>query len=142
MIILDTNVISVAMRASPSPVVMDWVDAQSPHELATTTITIAEIGFGLARMPIGRRRAERERLFANLIMRAFGDRVFSFDRPAAEAYGELLAARERGGRPLRGPDGFIAAIAASRGMAVATRDIRGFGGCGLRLIDPWNAAPV
>src|ERR1700733_9798700 len=106
MIILDTNVISEAMRLSPSPGVMEWLAAQPPFDLATTTITIAEIGFGLARLPLGRRRAERESLFDRFLARSFGDRIFAFDRLAADAYGELIAARERSGRPLVGPDGF------------------------------------
>jgi predicted nucleic acid-binding protein len=139
MIILDTNVISEAMLPSPSPVVMDWLAARPSFDLATTTISIAEIGFGLARLPFGRRRAEREGLFDNLLARSFGDRIFGFDRPAADAYGELVAARERAGRPLLGLDALIAAIAASRGLGVATRDIGDFEGCGIPVIDPWNS---
>jgi hypothetical protein len=139
MIIVDTNVISEAMLPAPSLVVMDWLAARPAFDLATTTISIAEIGFGLARLPFGRRRAERERLFSNLFARSFGDRVFGFDRLAADAYGELVAARERGGRPLLGLDALIAAIAASRGLAIATRDIPGFEGCGIDLVNPWVA---
>src|ERR1700733_7706480 len=121
MIILDTNVISEAMLPFPSPLVMEWLAARPAFELATTTISIAEIGFGLARLPFGRRRTEREKLFNSLFARSFADRILGFDRLAADAYGELVAARERSGRPLEGPDGFIAAIAASRGLGIATR---------------------
>src|SRR5258707_12968880 len=136
MIILDTNVISEAMRPSPSLLVMDWLAARPAFDLATTTISIAEVGFGLARLPFGRRRTERERLFVNLLARSFGDRIFGFDRYAADTYGELVAARERGGRPLLGFDALIAAIAASRGLGIATRDVRGFEGCGIPVISP------
>ena len=138
MIILDTNVISEAMRLSPSPTVMDWLAARPAFELATTTISVAEIGFGLARLPFGRRRAERERTFDGFLARSFGDRIFAFDRLAADTYGELVAARERSGRPLGGPDGFIVAIAASRGLGIATRDTGGFEGCGVSLVNPWD----
>jgi predicted nucleic acid-binding protein len=139
MIILDTNVISEAMLASPSPVVMEWLAARPTFELATTTISIAEIGFGLARLPFGRRRTERETLFRQILERSFGARILGFDRLAADAYGELIAARERDGRPLSGLDALIAAIASSRGLPIATRDIRGFEGCGIELLNPWEA---
>jgi toxin FitB len=137
MILLDTYVISEAMRPLPAAAVMNWLSLQPTFGVATTTISIAEIGFGLARLPFGRRRTERERLFRSILERSFGDRVFSFDRLAANAYGELVATRERSGRRLEGADAFIAAIAASRGLAIATRDIGGFDGCGVELIDPW-----
>lgn len=137
MIILDTNVISEVMRPLPSPAVMDWLTAHPTFELATTTITIAEIRFGLARLPFGRRRTDRERLFETLLSRSLGDRIFSFDRPAADAYGQLIAAREREGRPMPGFDGLIASIALSRGVGIATRDVGGFADCGIDVVNPW-----
>jgi predicted nucleic acid-binding protein len=142
MIILDTNVISEAMLPSPSSIVMGWLAARPAVDLATTTISIAEVGFGLARLPFGRRRTERERMFNNFCQRAFGDRIFGFDRLAADAYGDLIAARERSGRPLLGFDGLIAAIAASRGLGIATRDIGGFEGCGIQVFNPWDSDAV
>ena len=137
MIVLDTNVISEVIAVHPSPAVAAWMDATPAFDLATTTINIAEIRYGLARLPYGRRRARLTAQFESLIARAFGTRIFAFDGIAADAYGELVAGRERSGRPLRGPDGFIAAIAASRGLAIATRDTRGFADCGLELVNPW-----
>jgi toxin FitB len=138
MILLDTNVISEAMLPSPSAAVMAWLATRPIFDLATTTISVAEIGFGLARLPFGRRRTERERLFRNILERSFGSRIFGFDRLAADCYGELIAMRERAGRPLEGPDGFIAAIALSRDLEVATRDIGGFEGCGFNVVNPWE----
>jgi predicted nucleic acid-binding protein len=138
MIILDTNVISEAMSPSPSPAVLAWLDAVPIFELATTTINVAEIRYGLARLPFGRRRSDLEARFNNYRARVFESRVFGFDTLAADTYGELVAARERSGRPLDGPDGFIAAIAASRGLGVATRDIGDFDSCGLQVMNPWD----
>lgn len=140
MIILDTDVISEAMLPTPSAPVMEWLHARPTSELATTTINIAEIKYGLARLPFGRRRLERERLFNAIVIRSFSDRIFAFDALAADAYGELIAARERDGRPMVGPDGYIAAIAASRGLAIATRDASGFADCGIEVVNPWDAA--
>lgn len=142
MIILDTNVISEAMRPEPSPTVMDWLDAWPTTDTATTTVSVAEIRFGLARLPFGRRRAEAERLFDRTLERLFSNRIFAFDVAAANAYGELVAARMRSGRPLDGPDGFIAAIAVSRGLAIATRDVGGFSDCGFEVVNPWDTAAL
>jgi predicted nucleic acid-binding protein len=139
MIILDTNVISEIMLPSPSPLVLAWLRAMPIPELATTTICLAEIGYGLARLPSGRRRSEREGRFNSYSAQVFENRIFAFDGLAADTYGELVAARERGGRPMRGADGFIAAIAASRGLAIATRDLGGFEGSGVELVNPWAA---
>lgn len=138
MIVLDTNVISEAMLPSPSLAVLAWLRGLPTFELATTTICVAEINYGLARLPFGRRRAEREAKFNNYRAQIFEDRVFVFDALAADAYGELVAVRERSGRPLEGADGFIAAIALSRGLDIATCDVRGFEGCGIRVINPWG----
>jgi predicted nucleic acid-binding protein len=142
MIILDTNVISEVMLPSPSDAVLSWLRHMPTQELATTTISAAEIGFGLARLPFGRRRSEREALYSYYRAEIFGDRIFAFDLLAADVYGDLVADRERSGRPLRGPDGFIAAIAASRGFSVATRDIDAFADCGIEVVNPWEPAPT
>jgi len=139
MIILDTNVISEVMLPSPSSVVLAWLRGIPIFDLATTTISIAEIGFGLARLPFGRRRSEREALFSNYRAQIFETRIFAFDTLAADTYGELIADRERLGRRLDGPDAFIAAIAASRGLSIATRDISDFEDCGIELVNPWES---
>lgn len=142
MIILDTNVVSEVMRAVPSPNVLDWLANRPAFDFAVTTITVAEIRFGLARLPLGRRRHERERLFDNFCARSFTGRILSFDELAADAFGELIAARERSGRPLLGFDSLIAAIAVSRGLGLATRNIRDFEACGIAVVDPWKPGAV
>lgn len=111
-------------------------------ELATTTINVAEVRYGLARLPFGRRRRDLEERFAVLLSRLFGNRVYGFDALAAESYGELVAARVEIGRPMQRFDGLIAAIAASRSLGVATRNIRDFEGCGVPLVNPWEPAVV
>jgi predicted nucleic acid-binding protein len=140
MIILDTNVISELMRAKPAPVVLEWFAARSLSELATTSINLAEVRYGLGRLPFGRRRRDLETKFNSFASRGFEIRVFDFDVPASEAYGDIVVARERAGRRLEGFDGLIAAIAKSRGVPIATRNIGDFAGCGVELISPWDAA--
>lgn len=56
MILLDTHVLSELMRAKPAPQVIEWVDAQPASELAISAITVAEILYGIARMPDGKRK--------------------------------------------------------------------------------------
>jgi len=138
MIVLDTNVVSELMRPQPEPHVMAWLQAQPLQELATTTITLAEIGVGLARMPESRRRFNLETKFQTFVARGLGPRVFGFDGAAAAVYGEMVATSERGGRPLNGFDGLIAAIARARGATVATQNVSDFADCGVAIVNPWD----
>lgn len=137
MIVLDTNVVSELMRAVPDPGVAEWVRRQARGSLTTTAVTIAEVRFGLARLPEGR-RATALREAADDLLAAFADRVIPFDRSAATAYGALCAERERRGRPIAALDAQIAAICASRGHALATRGTKDFRDTGVELIDPWH----
>ena len=138
MIILDTNVVSEVMRPLPDVRVVEWLDARLLSGMATTTISVAEIRYGLARLSFGSRRSDLETRFESFVARAFGERVLGFDRPAANAYGELIVNREGMGRPLEGFDGLIAAIALAGGHAIATRNTRDFDGCGVPVISPWG----
>ena len=122
MIILDTNVISELMRPTPEPLILQWLRAQPLAEIATTSINLAEIKYGLARLPDGRRRRDLETRFETFASRGFGARMFDFDRAAAKIYADLAVLRENSGRRLEGFDGLIAAIAGARGAAVATRN--------------------
>jgi len=87
MVIVDTNVISELMRASPEPIVLDWFRSRPLAEMATTAINLAEIRRGLARLPFGKRRRDLEVTFSSLVTRGFANRVFDFDAAASEAYG-------------------------------------------------------
>lgn len=139
MILLDTNVVSELMRTLPNAAVLQWVDAQAPEDLATTTLTVAEIGAGLAVMPAGARQTDLRSRAARLLAQGFGERIFGFDLAAAAVYSDLFALRRSIGRPPSAFDLLIAAIAHARGMAVATRNVSDFAGCGLQLINPWDA---
>lgn len=141
MIILDTNVISEIMRPDPARPVLDWLDGQSISDLATTCINLAEIRYGLARLRFGQRRSELESRFNIFVSRGLADRVFAFDGPAAEVYGDLVAAREQIGRRLEGFDGLIAAIARSRALPIATRNVGDFAACRIEVVSPWASAP-
>ena len=138
MIVLDTNVVSELTRASPAPRVLAWLDRQDIHSLFVTVVTEAEIRTSIALLLTGWRRdglaAAADRTFDEL----FSSRVLPFDAAAARAYAEIAASRRDARCPISQADCQIAAIARSRGMAVATRDAEGFVGCGIDVIDPWS----
>lgn len=138
MIILDTNVISEAMSPSPAPAVRDWLDAQVDGALYLTTITQAEILFGIAKLPSGQRKDRLAAVFAG-IERLFAGRILPFDGQAAQAFAALAAVARGSGRGFPTPDGYIAAIAASRAFVVATRDTAPFLAGGVDVINPWGA---
>ena len=137
MIVLDTNVISEAMKPAPNPAVRTWLNEQVAETLYLTSVTLAQILFRIAVMPSGRRRNTLTRALDGLL-ELFGDRVLPFDTDAARQYSALAVAARNAGRGFPTPDGYIAAIAASRGFIVASRDTSPFEAGGLRVIDPWR----
>jgi len=137
MIVLDTNIVSEVMSKIPSEFVLDWLNEQRTESLYLTSITIAEIGYGLKILPNGKRRKLLEEKFEQFIAKAFEQRILDFDEKAARLYSRLMKNRRKLGRPLSILDGQIAAIARSNSFIVATRNIRDFEDCGLKLINPF-----
>jgi toxin FitB len=140
MFVLDTNVLSAVMGSQPVPEVAAWVAAQPEERLFTTAVCQAEILAGVEIMPEGRRRRGLEAVAKAIFANAFDGRVLPFDSAAAAAYADIFAARKRAGRPTAPHDLMIAAIARANGASMVTRDTGGFEGCGLTLINPWEAA--
>ncbi len=138
MIIVDTNIISEIMKPSPSAKVIAWLDQTETSDLFVTSVTIAEIKYGLNVLPKGKRQIALEDAFHKAIAKAFQYRVLSFDEPAAHVYGKIMAQRKTLGRPLGVCDGQIAAIAHLHGYIIATRNIRDFADCNLDLINPFK----
>ncbi|HBP5363205.1 MULTISPECIES: type II toxin-antitoxin system VapC family toxin [Pseudomonas aeruginosa group] len=138
MILLDTNVLSELMRAKPDPVVVAWVDAQPVQDLLISSITVAEILYGIARMPEGKRRQALQDVAIAMFEEDFAGRILPFDADAAVHYAELAAESEGKGKIADMADGQIAAIAKLHGVPVATRNIRHFQGFGVELINPWS----
>ena len=136
MILLDTNVLSELTRPLPEPDVVRWLEANDPL-LALPSIALAELRYGIARLPTGRRRASLLDFWSQTRDRFVG-RIYSFDERAAEAYGDLAAAAERVGRRLNVADGQIAAIAQVHRMSVATRDENDFAASGVPVVNPWT----
>ncbi len=139
MILLDTNVVSEAMKPDQDPAVGAWLDAQGAETLYLSSVTIAELMFGIGALPQGKRR---DRLAAALdgVMALFEDRILPFDTAAARRYADLAVKARAAGRGFPTPDGYMAAIAATHGFAVASRDASAFIAAGLTVIDPWTMA--
>lgn len=139
MIVLDTNVISELMRAQPDDRVLAWLAAQPVAGLFTTTLTQAEIFYGLALLPEGRRRDDLTAAARPIFEHELAGRILGFDGDAAMAYPGIAARRRQAGQPITQIDGQIAAIVASRGARLATRNVRDFLDCGIVVVDPWTA---
>jgi predicted nucleic acid-binding protein len=137
MIIVNTNIISELMKASPSIKVIEWLNNQDATQLYITTITIAEISYGLNALPKGRKRQILEDSFNNARHDAFKNRIAQFTEPAAHVYGKIMAYRKELGRPMSILDGQIAAIAIIHSAILATRNINDFLDCGLELYNPF-----
>jgi predicted nucleic acid-binding protein len=137
MIILDTNVVSELMRPAPLPAVLGWLQEHPRHDVFTTVITVAEIRYGIARLPEGRRRTELDQA-ASEIFAAFPDQVLSFDLAAASAYADIVAYRDSVGSPINGFDAQIAAICRTKAAFLATRNTKDFTDTGIAMVDPWQ----
>ena len=138
MIVLDTNVVSALMRPSPVPIVIDWVNRQTLSSLYVSTVSEAELRYGVEILPPGVRREDLLGEIEDMLLEDFSGRILSFDRDAAFLYAVIAASRRASGRPISQADCQIAAIARSRGASVATRDVSGFQGCGIDVINPWE----
>jgi hypothetical protein len=138
-IVLDTNVLSELMRSEPNPAVFAWTAVQSRSLLYTTSVNVAEILYGIAALPPGRRRSTLAGLAEAMFAEDLAARILPFDDEAARRYAEIVVSRRRQGRPIEAFDAQIAAIAAVARADLATRDVGGFADCGLKLIDPWAA---
>ncbi len=136
MIVLDTNVVSEAMKPAPDTAVLTWLNEQAGETLYLSSVTLAELLFGIQALAAGKRKHMLERALTDLL-ELFGPRVLPFDTDAARCYAELAVTARSGGRGFSTPDGYIAAIAASRGFIVASRDTSPYEAAGVTVINPW-----
>lgn len=138
MIVLDTNVISEAMKPESHPNVRSWLDTQVVETLYLSSVTLAELLFGIAALPGGKRK-DRLAQTLNGLIGLFRGRVLPFDIDAAQCYAELAVTAKVGGRGFPTLDGYIAAIAVSRDFLVASRDLAPYESAGVPVINPWKA---
>ena len=138
MIVLDTNVLSEALRPAPEPSVLDWLANQPRASLFITTVTQAEILYGIRLLADGERRRGLWEAAKKIFDADFADQVLSFDSEAADMYAEIAASRRTMGKPISQFDTMIVAMARSRGASLATRDAKDFEDCGVDVINPWT----
>jgi predicted nucleic acid-binding protein len=141
MIVLDTNVLSELMRPVPEADVERWLADQPAASVFISAVTEAELRYGIALLPNGRRRSTLTAVLQDMLAEDFSGRILPFDSPAAVAFAEIAADRRRVGTPISQADAQIAAIARSRGAALATRNVTDFEGCGIEVINPWRSDP-
>lgn len=138
MIVLDTNVVSEAMKPAPHPAVRTWLNDQAAETLYLSSVTLAELLFGIRTLPTGKRKDMLAQALDGL-MSLFRDRVLPFDTDAARHYAELAVTAKVAGRGFPTPDGYIAAIAASRRFIVASRDTAPYEAASVTVINPWES---
>ena len=139
MIVLDTNVVSELMKPVPDTAVARWVAGHAASTLYTSSVTLAEIMLGVMLLPAGKRRNTIEAAAQAMFNQDFGGRILPFGIEAAHAYTHIAVQRRRAGRPISQFDAQIAAIASAARAAVATRNLSDFEGCGIKVLNPWNA---
>jgi toxin FitB len=138
LIVLDTNVVSEAMlKAEPNTSVRTWLNEQAAETLYLSSVTVAELLFGIATLPAGKKKRSLA-LAVDDLLTLFQDRVLPFDTDAARSYADLAVRARTNGRGFPTPDGYIAAIAASRGYIVASRDTAPYTAAGVPIINPWS----
>ena len=137
MIVVDTNVVSELMKAEPSPRVLAWVRTRDNRELRMTAITVAEILYGIERLPNGRKKTAIRTAAVEVFSR-FAEEILAFDAPAAPFYAEIVGGRDRQGAPISGYDAQIAAICRAHAATLATRNVKDFDDVGIEVTNPWT----
>lgn len=138
MIVLDTNILSELMRLRPDTPVIQWMAKQPVSELFTTAITEAEIFYGIELLPHGKKRDRLHEAARITFEEDFSGRILPFDSRAARNFATVAVKRRALGRPVTEADAQIAGIVLSHSAQLATRDVSGFTGCGIAVINPWN----
>jgi toxin FitB len=137
MIVLDTNVLSEPLKASPAAKCMRWLDEQAAETLYISTVSYAELWIGILRRPDGKRKKDLAARIAS-VLALFKQRTLTFDVEAAEQLARIVVRAAKAGRTVAAPDAYIAASAAAHGFAVATRNAKHFEHTGVAIINPWE----
>ncbi|MEM7761529.1 MAG: type II toxin-antitoxin system VapC family toxin [Cyanobacteria bacterium P01_A01_bin.40] len=138
MIILDTNVLSELMKSQPDLSVANWIAKHKATNLFITTLTQAEILYGLEILPMGKRRIALKAAAIAMFEQDFSERILPFDINAAQLFATIAAKRRKIGLPISQIDAQIAAIALSHQATLATRNVKDFEECNLDLVNPWK----
>jgi len=138
-IVLDTNVLSEALKPTPSVEVLRWLADQTPSSVFTTAITMAEVLYGVEALPPGKRRTRLLAAVESMFTEQFEGRILPFDEAAARLFASIVAFRGAAGRPISQMDAMIAAIVCSNRAVLSTRNTTDFDRCGIQVVNPWAA---
>jgi hypothetical protein len=138
-LLVDTNVVSEMMHPQMHPAVGRWLDRMEASSLFLASTSLAELRFGVAILPPGRRKKNLSSTLDHLLASLFHGRILAFDATAAEEFGVIVSRARLRGRPIEMADGQIAAIAAVHGYKVATRDTGPFEAAGVTVVNPWES---
>ena len=136
--LLDTNVISEAVRAEPDSRVSTWMDSVDEDVMHLSVLTLGEIRQGIARLAQGKRRLRLERWLDVEVRTRFSGRIVPINEEVAERWGSLMAEARREGLSLGVVDGLLAATALEHGLTLATRNVKDFARLGVALSNPWS----
>jgi predicted nucleic acid-binding protein len=138
-LLIDTNVISEMTKPRPDPRVVAFLHETDEDRLFLSVVTLAELTHGVAMKSDGKAKRVLATWLANDLAERFSGRVLDIDPPIANAWGDLMASAQRYGLALHVMDGFLAATAMTRGLTLATRNVKDFVPLGVPVFDPWNS---
>ena len=136
--LLDTNVVSEWVKPRPEPRVVRWLAQVDEDRVFISVITVGELRHGIERLPAGRRRERLDAWLRDELSQRFEGRVLPIDAAVANAWGTIVAQRERGGRPIGTMDAFMAATADVHGLTLVTRNASDFRSSVKTVFDPWT----
>jgi predicted nucleic acid-binding protein len=136
--LLDTNVVSEWVKSQPNPGVVAWLAEADEDRVFISVVTLAEVRYGIERMPAGNRRKRLDDWLSNELQIRFEDRVLPIDSATAHAWGKLMARRQATGRPMSVTDCFIAATVEVHGFTLVTRNLADFEPTLKEIINPWT----
>ncbi|HWG36365.1 MAG TPA: type II toxin-antitoxin system VapC family toxin [Terriglobales bacterium] len=135
--LLDTNVVSEWTQPSPSPAVTAWICDSDESQFFLSSVSIAELRFGIELLPSGARRTRLDQWLEHELMPQFGTRILALDRAVADAAGRISARSRKAGRPMALADALIAATASVHSLVLATRNSEDFAATGIAVLNPF-----
>jgi predicted nucleic acid-binding protein len=136
--LLDTNVLSEWVKPRPDPGVIAWLAETDEDRVFISAVTLAELNYGVDRMPPGQRRSRLQSWLEEELSLRFESRILPVDARVARTWGAITARREVMGRPIGVMDAFIAATAQAHDLALVTRNVSDFYASAQAVVNPWS----
>jgi predicted nucleic acid-binding protein len=135
--LIDTNVVSEWVRPRPNPGVLSWLAEADEDRIFISVVTLAELRRGIARLVHSRRRNRLDEWLRDELPLRFEGRILPIDAVVAATWGDVVAEREKHGRPMSAMDAFIAATARVHHLTLVTRNTPDFEGSVPEIVNPW-----